>query len=791
VLRFNGEYYLYTSGDPITAFHSTDLVHWDAIGPVLSSSKDAKAWNQADVWAPEVAYRNGKFYMYYTASLKSEDWRVGEMGRRIGVAVSDSPRGPFVDSGAPVTPGWGIDGDVFRDPNTGTEYLFYSYLYEPRLPGAGIVADKMTAWNSVAGMPAHITRGSEAWEDKDGDPNNGSLRYTNEGPTILKHHGRYFMFYSGGSWDLPTYSLAYAWSEKVLPEGGLEGRGWNKVVPPLVRSTPLVDAPGHNTIVKAPNGVDDINLYHARKIPFLEPWNRLPFADRIYWLHDRPFAMQPSLGDMPPPDRPLYELTASSKVHGLDEARGLPKFRYFISELNLALVPAQPAEVREAKRTGSAPFSEVGETFFRQDAQNWVTVALQKDKLYLVGKIQGKPVDDHAVALPPDFNPQALHQLVVTRNGGRFSISLDGVQRITALFPVEEIGNSAADIGASAASSLSGATLKQGYFAFTPYYDDTFDTPDFADSWQKASGTWLVEEGALHQVAGGPDRNIALKGDATDRYEFTASMKLRDTDANSGKVGIVAAATGTGSGEIITAGFDHTIWPFARLWIKRTGGEVAAQDVVSLPRGFQYDQYHTIRVVRQGSAFTFFLDGAEIAAERYDITGPSRPGLFTEGARAAFDDASLKWTVVPQNLLLNGSFETEQWDASHATPGNPWRLSGSAREHYCCAHSGLRRLLFQAGGGEAQQLVPGLAPGKYRLDAFVLTSGGGKLQIAAATGDGPEASSVASSESWKKPSLDFVVPEGKQSATIILRGLVAKDSNDFAVVDDVYLYRLP
>src|SRR6266702_1869413 len=68
VLKWNGEYYLYTSGDPITAYQSTDLIHWSAIGPVLQSSDKPEAWNQADVWAPEVVYRNGKVYMYYTAS---------------------------------------------------------------------------------------------------------------------------------------------------------------------------------------------------------------------------------------------------------------------------------------------------------------------------------------------------------------------------------------------------------------------------------------------------------------------------------------------------------------------------------------------------------------------------------------------------------------------------------------------------------------------------------------------------------------------------------------------------
>src|SRR5690606_29658010 len=101
-----------------------------------------------------------------------------------------------------------------------------------------------------AGETARVTWGSEPWEDKDADPTNGSLRYTNEGPTVLKRNGLYYVMYSGGSWDLPTYSMGYAVSDTVLA-GGPEGPGWRKVVPPILLSTPLVQAPGHNSVTKA------------------------------------------------------------------------------------------------------------------------------------------------------------------------------------------------------------------------------------------------------------------------------------------------------------------------------------------------------------------------------------------------------------------------------------------------------------------------------------------------------------------------------------------------------------
>ncbi len=411
VLKWNGEYYLYTSGDPITAYQSTDLIHWSSIGPVLQSSNKPEAWNQADVWAPEVVYRNGKFYMYYTASRKSDDWRVGEMARRIGVATSVSPRGPFVDSGEPVTPDWGIDGTVFEDPDGGTEYLFYSYLYEPRFPGAGIVADRLTSWKRPEGKPSNITRGNEAWEDKDGDPNNGSLRYTNEAPTVTKHHGRYYMIYSGGSWDLPTYSLAYATSE-APPEGGLANTGWKKFVPPILRSTPLVDAPGHNSLVKAPNNVDDICVYHARAVPFLDPWNRLPFVDRLYWNHDRMYMNQPTLGDLPPPDRPVFANYGKKDERQVNLSQVLPElsaYTNFIYEINLRTFPKDTKPARNKQMENE--FAGAGAIVFQKDENQWIRISIESGVVALRARLAGKTIPPIVQELPADFVPEAFHQI--------------------------------------------------------------------------------------------------------------------------------------------------------------------------------------------------------------------------------------------------------------------------------------------------------------------------------------------------------------------------------------------
>jgi hypothetical protein len=199
-----------------------------------------------------------------------------------------------------------------------------------------------------------------------------------------------------------------------------------------------------------------------------------------------------------------------------------------------------------------------------------------------------------------------------------------------------------------------------------------------------------------------------------------------------------------------------------------------------MPRGFDYGAYHTIRFVKQGDGFTFYLDGAEMVAARFNL-GISRPGLFTEGARAAFDDVAMKWTTVPPNLVLNGSFE-----ASHES--GAWRLAGKASLNLCCGHTGTHRLLIGAADGRATQIVGGLAPGDYTLYAWVQTRGAEGVVTAGPGRDTPREATASGGE-WRRVALDLSVPEGGSSVTVTLAGRFGGDADAFVAVDDVYLVR--
>jgi len=103
------------------AYYTTDMTQWHDAGVIFSPFKQT-AWAKSAAWAPDCVERNGKYYLYYPTDK-----------RHIGVAVGDSPKGPFHDPlGHPLlsidSPGVVCDRD-FIDPavfidDDGQAYLF-------------------------------------------------------------------------------------------------------------------------------------------------------------------------------------------------------------------------------------------------------------------------------------------------------------------------------------------------------------------------------------------------------------------------------------------------------------------------------------------------------------------------------------------------------------------------------------------------------------------------------------------------------------------------------------------
>jgi beta-xylosidase len=254
VLKTDDAYYCYatSSSRGFLAWRSTNLVDWEPLGIVFNAMRPGQ-WASADFWAPEVVAHNGKYYLYYSGRWMAN----GSL--RIGVAISDSPAGPFSDAlGRPLfDQGYAaIDAHVFSDSD-GQNYLYYSRdcsentvngNNESHIYGA-LLADDLL---SLAGEPVLLAQPEQAWEDT------GSWHW-NEAPFVIKHDNAYYLLYSANHFAMRSYSVGYAVSP--TPLGLFVKYDHNPVLyaPPEQAE---VSGPGHLCVTSSRSG-DLYAVYHV------------------------------------------------------------------------------------------------------------------------------------------------------------------------------------------------------------------------------------------------------------------------------------------------------------------------------------------------------------------------------------------------------------------------------------------------------------------------------------------------------------------------------------------------
>lgn len=197
--------YVYTGHDEDNAktfvmknwwvFSTADMVNWTAHGSPLSLA--SFPWASRDAWAGQCISRevlvNGEMktrYFWYVPM------RLSTGPTDIGVAVSDSPTGPFIDAiGGPLVANAAIDPTVFIDDD-GQAYLYYG---NPGLYYVKLKPDMI----SLDGMPTQVTLDEASgfgWA-------NGKTRFT-EGPWLFKRNGLYYMVFSGPIREYIAYSTS-------------------------------------------------------------------------------------------------------------------------------------------------------------------------------------------------------------------------------------------------------------------------------------------------------------------------------------------------------------------------------------------------------------------------------------------------------------------------------------------------------------------------------------------------------------------------------------------------------
>ncbi len=144
---FGGKIYVYPSHDVPTATADDDLGNEYAmhdyrvlrldriggpatVGPVALDVRDVP-WASRQMWAPDAAYRNGTYFLYFPARDRTVD-KNGLGAFRIGVATARNPMGPFKAMPRPIAGSFSMDPAVFTDTD-GKTYMYFGGIWGGQL----------------------------------------------------------------------------------------------------------------------------------------------------------------------------------------------------------------------------------------------------------------------------------------------------------------------------------------------------------------------------------------------------------------------------------------------------------------------------------------------------------------------------------------------------------------------------------------------------------------------------------------------------------------------------------
>lgn len=254
----------------------------------LTTAPEAVIWRKHDsgimgahIWAPEIHFIDGKWYVYFAAGAANDIWAI-----RMYVleGTGDNPlTATWVEKGQIHTSWETFSLDASTFVADGVRYLIWAQAEPGIATNSNLYIARMSNPWTLSSTPTRISVPTLDWERR------GGVK-VNEGPTVLQRNGRIFLTYSASATD-SNYCLGMLTA--TAGSDLLDAASWVKTPDPVFVSNAATGqyGPGHNSFTTSEDGTSDILVYHDRSYPnitgdpLLDP-NRRTRIQKLYWHAD-------------------------------------------------------------------------------------------------------------------------------------------------------------------------------------------------------------------------------------------------------------------------------------------------------------------------------------------------------------------------------------------------------------------------------------------------------------------------------------------------------------------------
>ncbi|GAE32275.1 glycoside hydrolase family 43 protein [Alkalihalobacillus hemicellulosilyticus] len=231
--------------------------------PIVAWRKHDTGVMSANIWAPEIHYIDGKWYIYF-ASARTTETKEGLFDHRMFALENEAENpleGEWVEKGQVKTKWESFALDATSFEHKGVRYYVWAQK-DPEIEGNSnlYISEMENPW-TLKGKQVMIATPEYEWE-KIGF-------FVNEGAAVLKRNGKIFMTFSGSATDYNyCMGLLVADEESDL----LDPQSWYKLPEPVFKTNEETGqyGPGHNSFTTTEDGNNDVLIYHARNYKDIE-----------------------------------------------------------------------------------------------------------------------------------------------------------------------------------------------------------------------------------------------------------------------------------------------------------------------------------------------------------------------------------------------------------------------------------------------------------------------------------------------------------------------------------------